>query len=80
MLYIKYSMAIKIKPGTKKPTKAPNSRSPQRYVKGSGIGSLASMMMPYSIAMLIGWTIFLLTYWALGLPLGIQASYTYPAM
>lgn len=52
----------------------------QRYVKSSGIGSLASMMMPYSIAMLIGWTIFLLTYWALGLPLGIQASYTYPVM
>nr|MDT0253200.1 AbgT family transporter [Endozoicomonas sp.] len=52
----------------------------QRYVKNSGIGSLASMMMPYSIAMMIGWTIFLLTYWALGLPLGIQASYTYPAM
>jgi aminobenzoyl-glutamate transport protein len=49
----------------------------QRYVKGSGIGSLASMMMPYSIAMLIGWTIFLLAYWALGIPLGIQAPYTY---
>lgn len=45
----------------------------QRYVKSSGIGSLASMMMPYSIAMLIGWTIFLLGYWALGIPLGIQA-------
>lgn len=52
----------------------------QRYVKNSGIGSLASMMMPYSIAMMIGWTLFLLAYWALGLPLGIQASYTYPAM
>ncbi|PSU32041.1 AbgT family transporter [Photobacterium lutimaris] len=49
----------------------------QRYVKSSGIGSLASMMMPYSIAMLIGWTIFLLIYWAIGIPLGIQAPYTY---
>ncbi|MFA0079470.1 AbgT family transporter [Vibrio artabrorum] len=49
----------------------------QRYVKGSGIGSLASMMMPYSIAMLIGWSLFLLAYWALGIPLGIQAPYTY---
>lgn len=49
----------------------------QKYVKGTGIGSLASMMMPYSIAMLIGWTLFLLAYWALGIPLGIQASYTY---
>lgn len=49
----------------------------QRYVKGAGIGTLASLMMPYSIAMLIGWTVFLLAYWALGIPLGIQAPYTY---
>lgn len=49
----------------------------QRYVKSSGIGTLASMMMPYSIAMLIGWSLFLLAYWALGIPLGIQAPYTY---
>ncbi|EAR56527.1 putative p-aminobenzoyl-glutamate transporter [Photobacterium sp. SKA34] len=49
----------------------------QRYVKSSGIGTLASIMMPYSIAMLVGWTIFLLVYWALGIPLGVQAPYTY---
>ena len=52
----------------------------QRYVKSSGIGSLASMMMPYSISMLIGWTLFLLAYWALGIPLGIQATYIYAPM
>lgn len=52
----------------------------QRYVKDSGIGSLASMMMPYSISMLIGWTLFLLIYWALGIPLGLQATYVYPVM
>nr|WP_086939030.1 AbgT family transporter [Thaumasiovibrio occultus] len=52
----------------------------QRYVKSSGIGSLASMMMPYSIAMLIGWTAFLLLYWFIGIPLGIQAPYTYSPM
>ena len=51
----------------------------QRYVKSTGIGTLASMMMPYSIAMLIAWTLFLLAYWALGIPLGIQAPYIYPA-
>ncbi|PMH37520.1 aminobenzoyl-glutamate transporter [Vibrio sp. 10N.286.49.B3] len=49
----------------------------QRYIKTTGIGTLASLMMPFSIAMLIGWTIFLLAYWALGIPLGIQAPYTY---
>ncbi|MGU3812795.1 AbgT family transporter [Vibrio diabolicus] len=49
----------------------------QRYVKGTGIGTLASLMMPFSVAMLIGWSIFLVVYWALGIPLGIQAPYVY---
>ncbi|PMJ88485.1 AbgT family transporter [Vibrio sp. 10N.261.55.A7] len=49
----------------------------QRYVKSTGIGTLAALMMPFSIAMLIGWTIFLLAYWAFGIPLGINAPYTY---
>jgi aminobenzoyl-glutamate transport protein len=50
----------------------------QRYVKGTGIGTLVSLMLPYSVTFLIGWTILLLVYWQLGLPLGLQASYTYP--
>jgi aminobenzoyl-glutamate transport protein len=50
----------------------------QRYVKGAGIGTLASLMLPYSAAFIVIWTLFLLGYWALGLPLGIQSAYTYP--
>lgn len=50
----------------------------QRYVKNTGIGTLAAMMLPYSVWFLGVWTLFLLGYYALGLPLGIQASYTYP--
>jgi aminobenzoyl-glutamate transport protein len=50
----------------------------QRYVKNTGIGTLAAMMLPYSIWFLIAWTAFLLIYSTLGLPLGIQSSYTYP--
>lgn len=50
----------------------------QRYVKNTGIGTLAAMMLPYSVWFLGVWTIFLLGYYALGLPLGIQASYVYP--
>lgn len=50
----------------------------QRYVKKTGIGTLVSVMLPYSIVFLITWTIFLLIYWYLGIPLGLQASYTYP--
>ena len=37
----------------------------QKYVKGTGIGTLIAMMLPYSIAFLIGWSIFLLAYWGL---------------
>jgi aminobenzoyl-glutamate transport protein len=49
----------------------------QRYVKGTGIGTVTSMMLPYSITFLVCWTIFLLLYWMIGLPLGIEAPYTY---
>ena len=49
----------------------------QRYVKSAGIGTVLSMMLPYAAAFLLLWTLFLLGYWALGLPLGLQASYGY---
>lgn len=49
----------------------------QRYVKDSGIGTVLSMMLPYAVAFLVVWTLFLLAYWAVGLPLGLQASYAY---
>jgi aminobenzoyl-glutamate transport protein len=51
----------------------------QRYVKNTGIGTLTAMMLPYSITFLIVWTIFLLIYAMLGVPLGFDSSYTYPA-
>ncbi|MBT8137342.1 MAG: AbgT family transporter [Gammaproteobacteria bacterium] len=51
----------------------------QRYVKNTGIGTLAAMMLPYSLWFLVTWTAFLLIYYAIGLPLGIQSSYVYPA-
>tara|TARA_R110002096_G_scaffold29497_13_gene88823 strand:+ start:20174 stop:21703 length:1530 start_codon:yes stop_codon:yes gene_type:complete len=50
----------------------------QRYVKSTGIGTLTALMLPFSMSFLVLWTIFLLIYFALGFPLGIQASYTYP--
>jgi aminobenzoyl-glutamate transport protein len=43
----------------------------QRYVKKTGIGTLISLMLPYSLAFLVLWTAFLLIYWGIGLPLGI---------
>lgn len=50
----------------------------RRYVKDTGIGTLISLMLPYSIGFLITWVALLLIYWAIGLPLGLQAPYTYP--
>jgi aminobenzoyl-glutamate transport protein len=50
----------------------------QRYVKGTGIGTLVSLMIPYSALFLVTWTIYLLVFWALGFPLGIQSAYSYP--
>ena len=56
----------------------------QRYVKGTGIGTLVSLMLPYSLVFMVVWTAFLIGYWmlglAIGLPLGVQSSYTYPPM
>lgn len=50
----------------------------QKYVKESGIGTLSSMMLPYTVALLITLTIVLYAMWALDFPLGLQADYIYP--
>ena len=49
----------------------------QKYVRNTGIGTVAAMMLPYSITFLVTWSIFLLVYWQLGMPLGLDASYTF---
>jgi aminobenzoyl-glutamate transport protein len=49
----------------------------QKYVKSTGIGTLTSIMIPYSIIFLILWTAFLVIFWMLGIPLGLQAEYLY---
>jgi aminobenzoyl-glutamate transport protein len=46
----------------------------RRYVKGTGIGTVVALMLPYSVALLASWTIFLLGYSLLGLPLGLGAG------
>lgn len=42
----------------------------QKYQKDAGIGTLTSMMLPYSIAFLLGWTVLFIIWFFLGLPLG----------
>ncbi len=51
----------------------------QKYVKSTGIGTLIALMLPFSVSFLVLWSAFLLLYWSLGLPLGIGASYIFPA-
>lgn len=49
----------------------------QKYVKSTGIGTLVSIMIPYSLTLLVVWTLFLLLYWTLGIPLGLQSTYEF---
>ena len=49
----------------------------QKYHRGTGIGTMISLMLPYSMTFLVLWTAFLMAYWGLGLPLGPGASYVY---
>jgi aminobenzoyl-glutamate transport protein len=50
----------------------------RRYVTGFGMGSLMALVLPFGITYLILQTTILLTWWGLGLPLGIGSTYTYP--
>lgn len=50
----------------------------RRYLGNAGIGTLAATMLPYSVLLLLGWSLLLMAFWALDLPLGIQAGYGYP--
>lgn len=43
----------------------------RRYDPQAGMGTLLSMMLPYSILALVGWTGLLLVWVALGVPLGV---------
>lgn len=49
----------------------------EKYDSKSGIGSLIATMLPYSIAFFIGWTILIIVWIILGLPLGPEAGLYY---
>ena len=42
----------------------------QRYDKSVGVGTIISLMIPYTFIVLITWTIFFVIWWALGIPVG----------
>lgn len=49
----------------------------QKYKKGAGLGSLISLMLPYSVALFLLWTALLLVWMATGLPLGPGSALNY---
>lgn len=49
----------------------------QKYDIKSGIGTLIATMMPYSIAFFLVWTLLLIIWIWLGLPLGPEAGLFY---
>ena len=50
----------------------------QRYEKKAGIGTITAMMLPYSAAFLVLWTLMLILWLGAGLPIGIAAPLYYP--
>ena len=51
----------------------------QRYYKRSGVGTLMSLALPYSISMIVGWFAFFMIWYFLGIPLGPGSPMEYPA-
>lgn len=50
----------------------------QKYYKKAGVGTLCSMMLPYTVGLLVVLTIVLYIYWGFNIPLGFESGYTYP--
>lgn len=50
----------------------------QKYVKNAGIGTIISLMLPYTIAFMIVLIPMLLIWTALGIPLGVEGVIYYP--
>lgn len=51
----------------------------QRYCKKAGVGTLSSMMLPYTFALMIVLTVVLYVYWFLGIPIGFHSGFDYPS-
>jgi aminobenzoyl-glutamate transport protein len=49
------------------------------YRVGDSSTNMITPLLPYSVTRLVAWSAWLIVFWSLGLPLGVQASYEYPA-
>jgi len=42
----------------------------QRYVKSTGLGTIISLMIPYTFIVLVVWIVFFVLWYVIGIPLG----------
>ncbi len=49
----------------------------QKYDKKAGLGTIISLMVPYSLLFFIGWTILLILWYIAGFPIGVNAGVHY---
>ena len=42
----------------------------QKYEKDAGIGTIVALMLPYTVVLMIAWTLLLIGWFLAGLPLG----------
>jgi aminobenzoyl-glutamate transport protein len=49
----------------------------QKYDRKAGIGTIMALMMPYTVVFLISWTILLIVWYLLGIPVGPGAPIYY---
>jgi aminobenzoyl-glutamate transport protein len=51
----------------------------QRYDEDAGIGTVSSLLMPYAIFTFLAWTVLLIVWYLIGLPIGIGESIYLPS-
>ena len=43
----------------------------QKYQKDAGVGTVVAMMLPYTAALYVVWTVFLIIWYLIGVPFGV---------
>lgn len=49
----------------------------QRYMKNAGIGTILSLMLPYTVVILVSWILLFIVWYLLGIPLGPGSTFVY---
>ncbi|MEU7902957.1 AbgT family transporter [Actinoplanes sp. NPDC049118] len=50
----------------------------QKYKKGAGVGTVVSLMIPYTLIIAVAWTVFFVVWYLVGIPLGPGAPVELP--